>query len=233
MGIFLFDSENLTLTVTPERLMEIKMLVNEWFKFEKATLKQLQSLIRKLNFVAQCVKPARIYFYFSLAKLTSRNSEHRICSVHFVRDQKDLEWWFHFLPKFNGISIMDLEEWSKPDESLASDSCLVGCGAFFNGRFFHTQFPEFVKKQNLHINALELLTVVVTLKVWGYLIKGKKMIIYCDNSASCKVLNTGFSQDPFLQSCLREIFYAAINEFQIRARDISSGDNRIPDYLSR
>ena len=41
--------------------MEIKMLVNEWFKFEKATLKQLQSLIGKLNFVAQCVKPARIF----------------------------------------------------------------------------------------------------------------------------------------------------------------------------
>ena len=60
MGI-LFDSENLTLTVTPERLMEIKMLVNEWFKFEKATLKQFQSLIGKLNFVAQCVKPARIF----------------------------------------------------------------------------------------------------------------------------------------------------------------------------
>ena len=117
---------------------------------------------------------------------------------------------------------------------MASDSCLVGCGAFFNGRFFHTQFSEFVTKQNLHINALELLTVVVTLKVWGHLIKGKNIIIYCDNSASCKVLNTGFSRDPFLQSCLREIcFHAAINEFQIRAREISTGDNQIPDYLSR
>ena len=60
------------------------------------------------------------------------------------------------------------------------------------------------------------------------------MIIYCDNSASCQVLNTRFSRDPFLQSCLHEIcFHATINEFQIRARDFSSGDNRIPDYLSR
>lgn len=57
----LFDSENLTLTVTSDRLLEIKMLVIEWLNFETATLKQLQSLIGKLNFVAHCVKPARIF----------------------------------------------------------------------------------------------------------------------------------------------------------------------------
>ena len=227
----LFDSENLTLTVTPERLMEIKILVNEWLKFEKATLKQLQSLIGKLNFVAHCVKPARIFISRLLNWLREIQCTESAQSIS-SETKKDLEWWFHFLPKFNGISTMNLEEWSIPDEILASDSCLVGCGAFLNGRFFHTQFPEFVKKQTLHINALELLTVVVTLKVWGQLIKGKKMIIYCDDSASYKVLNTGFSRDHFLQSCLREIcFHAAINEFQIRAREISSGDNRIPDYV--
>lgn len=58
----LFDSEALTLTVTPERLYEIKLLVNDWLHYDEATLKQLQSLIGKLNFVAHCVKPARISF---------------------------------------------------------------------------------------------------------------------------------------------------------------------------
>ena len=57
----LFDTESLTLLVTHERLQEIKNLVNSWLQYETATLKQLQSLIGKLNFVAHCVKPARIF----------------------------------------------------------------------------------------------------------------------------------------------------------------------------
>ena len=47
-------------------------------------------------------------------------------------------------------------------------------------------------------------------------------------------LNAGISRNPFMQSCLREIcFYAAIGEFQIRAKEIAGSSNRIPDYLSR
>ena len=59
-------------------------------------------------------------------------------------------------------------------------------------------------------------------------------MINCDNQTSVRVLNRGFCRDKFLQSCLREIcFHAGINEFQIRAHDISSCENRTPDYLSR
>ena len=58
----LFDSETLTLLVTQERLEEIKRLIEAWLNFESATVKQLQSLIGKLNFVAHCVKPSRILY---------------------------------------------------------------------------------------------------------------------------------------------------------------------------
>ena len=37
----LLDSGTFTLSVTPERLHEIKMLVQEWLQYENATLKQL------------------------------------------------------------------------------------------------------------------------------------------------------------------------------------------------
>ena len=57
----LFDTETLTLLVTEELLEEIKILVKIWLKLESATLKQLQFLIGKLNFVAHCVKPSRVF----------------------------------------------------------------------------------------------------------------------------------------------------------------------------
>ena len=60
------------------------------------------------------------------------------------------------------------------------------------------------------------------------------MIVNCDNSTSCKVINSGYSRNEFLQTCLREIcFQSAVYGFQLRANSISGTENRIPDYLSR
>ncbi|MEW8546093.1 MAG: hypothetical protein AB2693_21440 [Candidatus Thiodiazotropha sp.] len=57
----LFDTDTLTLLVTRERLQEIKNLIQSWLSFESVTLKQLQSFIGKLNCVAHCIKPARVF----------------------------------------------------------------------------------------------------------------------------------------------------------------------------
>ena len=220
----LFDIEKLTLFVTQERLEEIKLLEQNWLKFETATLKQLQSLICKLNFVAHCVKPSRIFISRLLNWLREiQNSEKAEVIPEEIR--KDLKWWYIFLPRFNGVAMMDLEEWGEPDSLAESDSCLTGCGSFSEGKFFHTVFPEFISKQNLHINCLELLAILVTVELWGKYCRGKNIVLYKDNQNSCRALNSGISRNSFMKSCLREIcFHTAIGEFQIRAKEISGDD---------
>ena len=217
----LFDSETMTLLVTQERLEEIKLLVDSWLKREIATLKELRSLIGKLNFVAHCVKPTRIFISRLLNWLREiQNSQKAEIIPGDIK--KDLEWWYVFLPRFNGIAMMDLQEWSEPDELAARDACLSGCGGFSQGKFFHSVFPAFILQFQLHINALELLTIMVTVKLWGRFWRGKKIVFFCDNRNSCLALNAGISRSPFMQSCLKEIcFYAAIGEFQIRAKEIA------------
>ena len=94
--------------------------------------------------------------------------------------------------------------------------------------------PQFIVDIKLHTNALELITIVVAVKLWGTFLRGKKLVINTDSSVSCHVLNSGFSRDHFLQSCLREIcFYAALYEFQIKANFLQGVSNRLPDWLSR
>ena len=44
------------------------------------------------------------------------------------------------MSKFNGISIMSIENWSAPDEMLSCDACLLGMGAISKNQFFHTVF---------------------------------------------------------------------------------------------
>lgn len=59
----LFDSEELTLSVTPERLLEIQELLEVWLQKSHATLHEVQSLIGKLSFVSSCVQASRVFTY--------------------------------------------------------------------------------------------------------------------------------------------------------------------------
>ncbi|CAC5386532.1 unnamed protein product [Mytilus coruscus] len=168
-----------------------------------------------------------------LNSVPKANSEERrvIMDLSFPKDvsvelKHDLLWWSEFLEIYN------LQEWTEPDEYMASDACLVGCGGVSNGQFFHCAFPDFIVQQNLHINALELLSIIVCLKLCGQ--KGRNICIQCDNMVSIQVINQGKSRSRFLQACLREIcFICAIKECELRAIHIDGIDNRLPDMLSR
>ena len=231
LGIW-FDTIKMTMEVTPERLVEIRGLTNTWLSKEFATVKEVQSLIGKLNFVAKCVKPARIFIgrMLNFLREMPRKGKTRV-SDEFL---DDVRWWHRYLPTFNGISLISTETWSGPDEVIASDACLVGCGATCGKEFFHKAFPESVVDKSLHINALELLALIVAVSTWARCLKGKKVTVLCDNSATVWVINTGKTRDRVMQGLIRELCYiCATNGFEVFARHIPGVDNRVPDMLSR
>jgi hypothetical protein len=47
-----------------------------------------------------------------------------------------LKWWYEFLPVFNGVSMMAVEEWSYPDTVFSCDACLEGLGVMFENNLF-------------------------------------------------------------------------------------------------
>lgn len=233
LGI-LFNTLTMTIEITTERLQEIRKLIQLWLNKDSASLKQVQSLLGKLNFIAACVKPSRIFVARLLNWLRSiygsSNFLHTI--PHYVK--KDLIWWNNFLPLYNGISMMEYENWSKPDAIFSSDSCLTVCGGFWNGFYFHTQFPAEILEKHFHISVLEMLAVIIALKLWGARFKGLRIVIYCDNKSVCDIISSGKSRSEPLQDCLREICYlASIHEFEIKAQHLTSEQNRISDLLSR
>jgi hypothetical protein len=47
----------------------------------------------------------------------------------------------------------------------------------------------------VHINCLELLTIVVSLRTWGKYMTGKRILFFfCDNEASVQILNSGHTR---------------------------------------
>ena len=178
----LFNTNTMTIEVTPERLNEIICLLRSWLDKTTASLREIQSLLGKLNFIAACVRPGRIFISRMLKWLKSLNKEtsnrHQQVEIPMYV-KKDVLWWYRFLPVYNGVSLMLYEEWCLPDEICSSDSCLHGCGGFWLGKYFHVSFPTKFKEKNFHITILEMFAVVICLKLWGSNFKGMKIQMFC------------------------------------------------------
>ena len=229
----IFDTEKMKLEITQERLLEIQTLVATWLTKKTSSLRELQSLLGKLSFVSACVRPGGVFVQRLLVFLRSiySNTSGEFPVPYYIRD--DLKWWNTYLPCFNRVSMMSLKL-CQPDDEFATDSCLTCCGAVSGREYFHAVFPPFIQDLQLHINALELLTIVISLRIWGHKFKGKRLVVHCDNLSSCLVLNKGSTRCSFMQACLREIcFLAAVGEFELKAKHKEGVNNRLPDLLSR
>ena len=108
LGI-LFNSLTMTMELTPERLDEIRAILQIWSNKNYATLKELQQLLGKLNFAASTVRAGRIFvsrIINLLAKFPDKG--HRKLTPDM---KKDIQWWSEFMEEFDRISIMPPINW--------------------------------------------------------------------------------------------------------------------------
>lgn len=81
---------------------------------------------------------------------------------------------------------------------------------------------------------LELFVVVVAIRAWAPLPAHHRFIVSCDNEAAVTVINSGITRDPFMQRCLRQLWFtASLHDFEIRASFVPGDHNFLPDALSR
>ena len=70
-----------------------------------------------------------------------------------------------------------------------------------------------------------MLAVILSLKLWSEELRGKRILVRSDNQSNEPAINTGRSRVPFVQSCLRELwFYASRFDFE----PFISGATRTP-----
>ncbi|RLC08583.1 MAG: hypothetical protein DRI57_23700, partial [Deltaproteobacteria bacterium] len=228
-----FNTIDMTLSITPTRLIELRSLLDEWRVKKSASKKEIQSLVGKLQFAARCVPAGRLFISRILELLRGlREASHRKrVGSEF---KKDIDWWWTFLDTFNGISVMLDHEWLTPDAFFSTDACLQGGGGWVSGEFFSLSFPQFLLDKQWHINSLELLVLLLGLRLWAPGFKGKKLKFFCDNEATVAVINSGRCKDPVMLSLLREVaFVCATNECLVRAVHLAGVENRLADALSR
>ena len=57
----LFNTNTMTIEVTPERLNEIICLLRSWLDKNTASVREIQSFLGMLNFIAACVRSGRTF----------------------------------------------------------------------------------------------------------------------------------------------------------------------------
>ena len=228
------NTEKMTISITDERLQEISNLLTEWENKRSCKKKELQSIIGKLCFVCKCVRQSRVFLNRLLEVLRSvewKNNTQIKLSDEF---HKDVKWWMMFMETFNGVAFIPPVVWEEPDVTMATDSCLDGCGGICANQYFHKKFPHFISIQELPIHKLEFLAVLVGARTWGVSFSGLKIRIYCDNKAVVDVINSSKTKDPFMATCLRELWLVVSRcKFELRAMHLPGEENRVADWLSR
>ena len=230
LGVTL-DSQTMTMEIPTEKIRDTLQELHSWERKQKASCREAESLIGKLQFMGKCVKPGRVFIarLINWMKTLSRQGKHHIPS----EAGKDISWWRNYLREYNGISILWMHNNPEPDSIIATDASKHGYGGIAGQQYFRGKFPKDWHDKN--IAELEMRAVIVALKIWAQSkLQGQYFWIHVDNQAVATVINTGAARDPVLQEALREIaMLAAKNEFIIKAKHISGISNRIPDWLSR
>ena len=101
-------------------------LLGDWEGKQRATLREMQSLIGTLQFVAGVLPPTQIFTNRMLNNL--REAPKRGTESLSWGFKRDLGFFLALSPHYNGIKMIDKQSIEYQDE-LELDSCLTGCGA--------------------------------------------------------------------------------------------------------
>ena len=228
----IYDTVKMTIEVPPDKLHNTFELIRHWLTAPQSTKSDLQSLIGKLSYLCACISPGRIF----MQRLVNELRQLPTKRARFVPSSdmlSDLHWWNKFLSVYNGVSLLRSLPWPVSNHYFCTDACAAGISGFFSGRFFHSPFAACIDPTSLSIAALEMLAVIVSIKLWPVELHGLRILVRSDNLNTVLAINTGRSRVPFIQSCLRDLwFYASLYDFELRALHIPGYANIIADALS-
>lgn len=235
LGIEL-DSVAGTYRLPQEKVEDLRANIRQLTQKKKATLKELQQVIGKLNFATRVI-PAGRAFAKRLAWLTRglTQKHHRARLTEGVRE--DMEQWDRFLRDFNGTLI-----WQKPwvhayELELYTDSAGgIGFGAILGTAWTSGAWPQTWHDAGVtrNIALLELVPIVVAFNIWATELANRQITLWSDNQAVVQAVNTGHAHCARVAALLRRLLGAQFRgNIAIRARHIAGAENSVADAISR
>lgn len=122
------DSDNLSITIPAEKLQEILTECERWINRDKASKKMIQSIVGKLIFISNFVRPGRKFLARILSTLSHmEDNAWTTLSDHF---KSDIKWFYYYAKSANGIFLCTP---SRPTREIECDSSFQAGGGNTEG----------------------------------------------------------------------------------------------------
>lgn len=217
------------------------ILLESWEFKTSCSLRDLQSLIEKLQFAAKCLPADWLFTRRMIACIFGKDNAYgkfdKNSTIKLNNEfQKGIRWRNEFLPDWHGKASFLEINWTRSDViQLYTDASSVrGYGAFFSGAWFNGRWPNIFSKLKLSIECLEMYAVYLALSAWKEKFFRKKIVINCDNHGAIFAWASLNSKCVgVLEIMRRMIVIAAKINFTFAIKHISGAKNDVADALSR
>lgn len=232
LGIEL-DSIAMQARLPPAKIHLYTEEVNQLMAKEKTTLRQLRSVIGRLQFATSVISCGRP-FLRRLYDLTIKADKpfHKISINNQTR--QDLLIWHTFLQSYNGISLIT-PHYLVDSETLhlySDASPKFGYGVTYNTSWFQGKWPA--NWQELDITVLELFPIFMAVSIYAPSLTHHRVIFHCDNQAIVTVINKQTSKSKPIMSIIRPFVLLLLHyDIHFTAVHIPGISNVLCDSLSR
>lgn len=221
------------LSLPQEKLEDLNTMLSQWMNKKKATKRELQQLIGRLNWAARVVRGGRTFLRRLINLMCSLKRKHHRTRIS-AETRRDIEWWKKFMYSFNG-TVDFIGKDTEPAVYLTSDACCMGGAAVCNYDWLYTNwnidYPEYADS---HINIKELLAATAAADRWKKSWRNKYVVIYTDNTSTMFMINKGTSSNSEAMKLLRHLFWLSAKwNFHLKAHHIPGEQNILSDYISR
>ena len=231
LGIQL-DTLNNIASIPRDKILSYKNVLLDDLKKDELSLKDLQSLIGKLQFSTVIITCGRCFLRRLYNGTIGKTSPHsRILITDCMK--ADLKIWLEFLESYNGKSIISpLPVASSQELHFYTDSSKSGYGGTFNKSYILGIFPTAWKA--LDIQFLELYPIFLLVMTFSTNLKNSSLTFHCDNLAIVHIINNQTSKSPKIMSLLRPLVLELLkNNINFKAMHIPGLQNTLCDALSR
>ena len=165
------NCDNRTLSLPKDKLDETRQLIRSWLNKKKATKKDLQRVVGKLNWCCRVISGGRTFMRNLINLITKVQAPH-----HYVRlglaAREDLKWWAEGLDLFNGTAPFT-SDIPLPSSTFSTDACLTAGGGSYMGDWFYTHWVhDLPGMAECNINVLELQSVLMAVRRWSHVCVG-------------------------------------------------------------
>lgn len=235
LGIEL-DTEQMEARLPSDNLLKAREWVAQVLDKQTITRQDLKSLLGFLSFACKVVVPGRAFLRRLFTALAQKKQYYAI-----DRDMRaDLQYWHEFLPKWNGIRLLELHSsrpkiqmwtdasgnWGMDGYFLEDGQSITSVPQAFSQRFSTRERPE-------HINTKEMFAVLFAVRKWLHHLVGSRLIIYGDNFAVIQGIIYSSIRGLAMIPLRKMVMLFALNNIMTEAIWIPSKVNFLADVLSR